>query len=139
MTANGIFDSIFPLLERTLDVSARNQKLTTSNLANLDTPRFKAFKMVVDEALAGDARSAAPLTMVRTQATHLAGIGEGEGPSRAPERIQSDPASLRGDGNTVDLDREMTNLAANTLRYNAGVRMLSARFKLLKDVIIGGK
>ncbi len=139
MTSKTLFDSTFPLLERTLNVCARNQKLTTSNLANLDTPNFKAFKMMVEEAVANDSQGAAPMAMVRTQAAHLAGSTGGSDPGRPPERIASDPGSLRGDGNTVDLDREMTNLAANTLRYNAGVRMLSARFKHLLSAINEGK
>jgi flagellar basal-body rod protein FlgB len=139
VTSKTLFDSTFPLLERTLNVCARNQKLTTSNLANLDTPNFKAFKMMVDEAVANDSQGAAPVAMVRTQAAHLAGSAGGSDPGRPPERIEADPASLRGDGNTVDLDREMTNLAANTLRYNAGVRMLSSRFKHLLSAINEGK
>jgi flagellar basal-body rod protein FlgB len=139
MTSKAIFDGTFPLLERTLDVCARNQKLSTSNLANLDTPHYKAFKMVVDEALQRDSKAGAPMSMVRTQANHLAGASAGIDSVRPPERITADPTSMRGDGNTVDLDREMTNMAANTLRYNAGVRIMSSRFKHLRTAIEGGK
>ena len=46
---------------------------------------------------------------------------------------------MRGDGNTVELDTEMANLAENTLKYNTTTRIISNKFKLLKDVIKGGQ
>ena len=47
--------------------------------------------------------------------------------------------SLRGDGNTVDIDRTMGKLAENTLLYNAAAQLISKKFKGLKNVIKGGQ
>jgi flagellar basal-body rod protein FlgB len=46
--------------------------------------------------------------------------------------------SIRGDGNTVDIDRTMGKLAQNTLLYNAAAQLLSSKFKGLKNAIKGG-
>jgi flagellar basal-body rod protein FlgB len=47
--------------------------------------------------------------------------------------------SLRGDGNTVDLDRSMANLAENSLMYNTAARIIYKKFQGLKAAIQGGK
>ena len=44
----------------------------------------------------------------------------------------------KGDQNTVDLDRSMSNLAENNLLYNALAQTISKKFRMLKDVIQGG-
>jgi flagellar basal-body rod protein FlgB len=46
--------------------------------------------------------------------------------------------SLRGDGNTVDIDRTMGKLAENTLMYRTTAQLISKKFKGLKNVINGG-
>ncbi len=47
--------------------------------------------------------------------------------------------SLRADGNTVDIDRAMADLAENTLKYKTAAQLLSAKLKSLRNVIQGGK
>jgi flagellar basal-body rod protein FlgB len=46
--------------------------------------------------------------------------------------------SLRGDGNTVDIDRTMGDLSKNTLLYNAATQLISDKFKGLKNAMKGG-
>jgi flagellar basal-body rod protein FlgB len=47
--------------------------------------------------------------------------------------------SLRGDGNTVDIDKQMGNMAENTLMYKAAAQMIYRKFQGLKSAIQGGK
>jgi flagellar basal-body rod protein FlgB len=47
--------------------------------------------------------------------------------------------SLRGDGNTVDIDKQMGNMAENTLMYKAAAQMIHSKFQGLKSAIQGGK
>ena len=139
MKATMLFDKTMTTLERSLDLRAQNQKLITSNIANMDTPNFKAFKMMVGEEMQNADGNQSPLSMTRTQVGHLTSASNGSmGPGRI-ERVEEDPLSMRGDGNTVELDREMANLAENTLLYNTATRIISSKFKILKDAIKGGQ
>ena len=47
--------------------------------------------------------------------------------------------SLRADGNTVDIDRAMGELAENSLKYKTSAQLLSAKLKSLRNVIQGGR
>lgn len=138
MKMNALFDRTMASLERSLNLRAANQKLIVSNIANLDTPNFKAFKMVVDEALQDSQARQPQLTMTRTQAGHLS-MSPRSGDSVRIDRVEESPLSLRGDGNTVALDTEMANLAENTLLYNTATRIIANKFTTLKDVIKGGQ
>lgn len=139
MKANLLFDKTMGALERSLNVRSQNQKLIVSNIANLDTPNFKAFKMMVGEAMQGASEQAPRMRMTRTQVGHLATAPPGAADLERIERVEENSLGLRGDGNTVELDREMANLAENTLLYNAATRIISNKFKTLKDVIKGGQ
>jgi flagellar basal-body rod protein FlgB len=125
-------------LERSLNLRSMNQKLIVSNIANMDTPRYKAFKMMVDENMQGASNATPQLTMTRTQTGHIDLPGKPTDMGKV-ERVENSPLSLRGDGNTVELDTEMANLAENTLMYNTATRIISNKFRLLKDVIKGGQ
>lgn len=138
MNSNMLFGKTMASLERSLNLRSVNQKLIVSNIANMDTPNFKAFKMMVNEEMQGASGETHQLNMTRTQVGHLSMTPESKAMGRI-ERVENDPMALRGDGNTVELDTEMSNLAENSLLYNAATRIISNKFKLLKDVIKGGQ
>ena len=137
MKADLIFGNTLALLERSLDLRADNQKLIVSNLANLDTPNYKAFKMMVAEQMERSAINGAPMPITRTHSGHMIPRA-GHMDTAAVERVESNPRSIRGDGNTVELETEMSNLAENTLLYNTATRLVANKFNLLKSVIKGG-
>jgi flagellar basal-body rod protein FlgB len=138
MKTNFIFDKTMASLERSLNYRSMNQKLIVSNIANMDTPNYKAFKMMVDEKMQEPSNAEPQLNMTRTQVGHLDITGNATDLGRV-ERMENNSLSLRGDGNTVELDTEMANLAENTLMYNTATRIISNKFKLLRDVIKGGQ
>jgi flagellar basal-body rod protein FlgB len=138
MKTNFIFDKTMASMERSLNYRSMNQKLIVSNIANMDTPNYKAFKMMVDEKMQDSSNAEVQLSMTRTQAGHLDITGNATDLGHV-ERMENNPLSLRGDGNTVELDTEMANLAENTLMYNTATRIISNKFKLLRDVIKGGQ
>ena len=137
MKADLLFGNTMALLERSLDLRASNQKLIVSNLANLDTPNYKAFKMMVDEQTDRPHGGGTALPMTRTHGDHMAPHGVRR-ETTAVERVEFNPRSIRGDGNTVELETEMSNLAENTLLYNTATRIVANKFNLLKSVIKGG-
>lgn len=138
MKTNMLFGKTMAALERSLNLRSVNQKLIVSNIANMDTPNFKAFKMMVNEEMQGASGEAPRLNMTRTQVGHLTMTPE-SGEMGRIERVENDPLALRGDGNTVELDTEMSNLAENTLMYNTASQIIANKFKGLKDVIKGGQ
>jgi flagellar basal-body rod protein FlgB len=138
MKTNMLFGKTLASLESTLNLRSMNQKLIVSNIANMDTPNFKAFKMMMDEEMQTASAASAPLSMTRTQPGHLVTTPAAVDLERV-ERVENDPMSLRGDGNTVELDQEMTNLAENSLLYNAATRIVATKFRFLKDAIKGGQ
>ncbi len=126
-----IFDGLFDLLERNLDIRGLRQRLIASNIANEETPNYKAldirFKGELD-------RARERLQLVTTQKGHVRG-------SRRTEGVEivtvGTPSGL--DGNSVSLEREMVKLAENTVMYNATARILSLRFQMLKEAIREGR
>ena len=138
MKTDPLFGNTLAMLERSLDLRSHNQKLIVSNLANLDTPNYKAFKMMVDEQTAAhDNGAGEPVALTRTRCGHMT-PRNAHAETMPAERIDHNPLSIRGDGNTVELEREMSNLAENTLMYNTATRLVANKFNLLKSVIKGG-
>ena len=137
MPTDGIFDKTISLLERSLDLRSLNQRVLGSNIANLDTPNYKAMELVVAEEMNREKKSNSGISFVRTHFNHLPIINK----SMHNVKLKAAKApdfSLRGDGNTVDIDRTMGKLAKNTLLYNAATQLISNKFRGLKNAIKGG-
>lgn len=130
----GRLDEALGFHEQALRLRAQRQQLLATNIANADTPHYKAqdfdFAQAMKAAMAGADGDAPPLQ--RTQAGH-------QGPvSSVMPQVQLRPVvQASRDGNTVDLDIERSAFAENALRYEAGVTILSAKFKGLSSVIQG--
>ena len=137
MPMNGIFNKTISLLERSLDLRSLNQRVLASNLANADTPNYKAVELKVAEEMIRKDESNTGLVLVRTHINHLP-IKNGPVDTIKLKTAKAPDFSLRGDGNTVDIDRTMGNLAKNTLLYKAAIQLISKQFKDLKDAINGG-
>lgn len=137
MPTNGIFNKTFSLLERSLDLRSLNQRVLASNIANMDTPNYKAFELLVAEEMNRYTESDAKVPFVRTHANHLAGRTESSNQVRF-KTAKAPDFSLRGDGNTVDIERTMGDLAENTLLYNTAIQLINKKFSLLKNAINGG-
>jgi flagellar basal-body rod protein FlgB len=134
---DGIFNKTISLLERSLNLRSLNQRVLASNIANMDTPHYKAFEINLAEEMARNQRPGADIPFVRTHVNHLPGAPQSAGSIQLKTAKPPD-FSLRGDGNTVDIDRTMGKLAENTLLYNAATQLISKKFKFLKSVIKGG-
>jgi flagellar basal-body rod protein FlgB len=111
-------DSSIKTLETMLDVSAYRQRILTSNIANADTPGYRAkdidFQGELDRALAAGGK--------------VGSITIHEPMTTLPNR----------DGNTVNIDVEMAKIAENSLTYNAATQLLTMKLRMLKSIINGG-
>ena len=124
-----------PVLERGIDLAVTRHKLISSNIANEETPGYKARDIDFQKELLKKI-DASSITMAKTNSAHLqAGTGGLNG-----VEIMTDKGPGEGaDGNTVSLEREMVKMAENKLMHDAAMTILSKKFEGLKGAIIGGR
>ena len=105
-------------IARYLDLATSQIKLTAANMANIDTPGYRAVGMDF-EAEMRDA---------------MGGVDQGQAP--LPVRVrQVDGLIARPDGNDVSMDREGLNLAEAQLKFRIGVSLLREQNQLVSDAI----
>ncbi len=138
MSTEGIFSGVVETARKALALRSRRHSLIVSNLANADTPGYKAFDIEVEKALQEVSGTKKDI-LLRTDPRHLAAAESGGRGILAHQVLIDEQVTLRGDGNTVDMEREMSNLAANSLMYKATAQLLGKKLQLLKSVIQGGK
>jgi len=129
----GFFDHGFSRLEATLQSRERMQAVHSSNIANADTPNYRADGRTFDDYL--NARlngSAMPL------ATSQAGHMQLESVSRHEPEWRSGGDVQRADGNTVDLQKEMARMSENQLMHELSLRMIRGRINILTNAIKEG-
>ncbi|WP_019119112.1 flagellar basal body rod protein FlgB [Brevibacillus massiliensis] len=128
------------LLARALDVGMLRQRTIANNIANMDTPQFKSkqvvFEDLLHQELSGEGESG--LAAYRTDPRHIA-FGSGQaGAVPYPQIVSNPDALVQNNGNDVDVEYEMNQLAKNTIWYNGLVQMTNGYFTKLKTVIDGG-
>lgn len=139
MKFDAIFDKTVDLAQRALDLRSQRHEVLLSNIANADTPGYKAFDLMVEEALSRQAPKGEQLQMQRTEGGHLP-TGGTRSYDIQPQQVQlNGQVTLRGDGNTVDMDREMSSLSSNQLQYRLSTQILSKKFTSLHNIIKGGR
>ena len=137
MPTIGLFHDTISLLERSLDLRSLQHRVLASNIANMDTPNYKAVELAVAEEMNRNQDHDSGIRLVRTQTGHLP-IKRNPTDSVKLKTAKPPEFSLRGDGNTVDLDRTMGQMAENTLLYKSAAQIISQKFNGLKKAISGG-
>jgi flagellar basal-body rod protein FlgB len=142
---SGMFDNAAGRAVRTaLGGLQLRQEAIGNNIANVDTPNYKAREVRFEEAL--QAELAAPR---EPQLLRLGLVTTDDGHILVPPRVrtfQTNPmmttsldGTLRHDGNTVDVDREMSKLAETQIVYNALAQVQTRRFASLRTAITEGR
>ncbi|PKR78614.1 flagellar basal body rod protein FlgB [Halalkalibacillus sediminis] len=118
-------------LQRALDYSSLKNQTIAHNIANVDTPGYKAKDVKFDQFLN---EASSRLEANRTHAKHL--------PFDQMEQSFSVKArqnvTYNHNGNSVDLDKEMSELAKNQLYYEAVTERINGKFNTIKTVLGGG-
>ncbi|AQS59827.1 flagellar basal body rod protein FlgB [Desulforamulus ferrireducens] len=129
-----IFDSpMFTILQKGLDATSLRQRVIANNVANINTPGFKKSYVSFEDQLKAVIKNEGG-TLKGTHAKH---IGTASGPL-IPEVKQVKDTTMRYDGNNVDVDEEMVNLAATTIQYDVIAQGLIDQFNIL-GIVIGGR
>jgi flagellar basal-body rod protein FlgB len=129
-----LFSNTVSTLENALNYSSAKQKVISQNIANVDTPNYKAkdvsFKAVLQDVMAQSFQAN------KSNPRHF---DFSSSASRMPGAINKQNVNYNENGNSVDLDKEMADLATNQIYYNALTERISGKFNSLQSVIRGGK
>jgi flagellar basal-body rod protein FlgB len=127
-----LFSRTFTNIERGLDYASLNQKVISQNIANVDTPNYKAksvdFKSVLHNSIH-------QLEAKKTDSRHFTFHSTGQHPAVKTKSAYQ----YNHNGNGVDLDKEMSEMASNQIYFNALSDRINGKFNSLKSVIRGGK
>ena len=107
-----IEDRMFPALENLLTLTSQRQRVLSANIANLDTPGFRAKDISFAEELGSNLETTGRIVDVNSKE--------------------------KPDGNNVDIDRELTEITKNGLQYVTLVQYLNQRIKTLRAAIVEG-
>lgn len=141
-----LFPRQIDILQRGLEAASLRQAALAHNLANVNTPGFKAqavsFEGVLQQALEQGAQPPAAMPLTVTSPRHFQ-VGR-PGPALDPARLQAtvhqdDSRSARADGNNVDLEAEMAKVAGNQVWYTALGRQVTDEFTRLRLAITEGR
>lgn len=128
-----IFDKTLIGVEKAMDLQLRRHEALSANIANVDTPQYRA----VDLTFAGELKRAfseEKQDLLRTNSKHLDLVSES-----GSHLIQDLSGATKADGNNVDLDIQMAKMNANMSKYTGAAQLLQARYRnvrmLLREVM----
>lgn len=119
------------LLKNAIEASSFRQDAINSNIANINTDNYKTNQVVFETLLT---QSVHGVTINKTQDQHL---GSSNIADIKPIVSKRTGTSVKENGNNVDLDMEMVNLAENSLYYQALISQLNGQYSRLKTIIGG--
>ncbi|MDB5799287.1 MAG: flagellar basal-body rod protein [Rhodocyclales bacterium] len=128
-------DNALSFHQTALNVRSQRQAVLASNIANADTPNYKARDMDFGSALKGamQGRAGQPLALATTASRHMAMSG-----MAMPPALQYRPETQSSvDGNTVDMDVERSAMAENTLQYEASLTFINGLLKSMQAAVTG--
>ena len=126
------FEKAFGILPASINVRTQNAEVIAGNIANADTPGYKAKGMDFKSALA-QAASRQQMGMSRTHEKHFdvrTEMNDG-----VEYRVPNQPDT--GDGNTVDSQVERNLYLENSMHYQASIQFMNSKIKGLKKAITG--
>ena len=129
------FDKGFELHAQGMQLRAQRAEVIASNIANADTPGYKAKGMDFHKAMQQASQHQQQMGMSKTNAKHFDVRSEIN--NNVSFRTPDQPDT--GDGNTVDVQVERNLYLENSMEYQAGVQFLNGKIKALKNVISGGR
>ncbi|CCJ34708.1 flagellar basal body rod protein FlgB [Caloramator australicus] len=126
----------YMMLKKSLDATSARDRVIAHNIANVNTKGYKAFRVVFEEKLNGVLKGER-LALKVTNEKHL---NDGSGIENLSYDLKKDnSSSMRLDGNNVDIDNEMANLAANAILYNALVSQANSKIAMRRFIISEGR
>lgn len=130
-----LFHSSLRANQQVLDLRQRQHAMTASNLANADTPGFRARFIDFTEVLSDVTGTSDTPRMTRTHALHL----PEQGGAASPEIVEVDPPGWSTSGNSVFPEQEHARMRSNALLYDGLTRGVSRQLAILKFAAADGR
>lgn len=132
-------DKTISILTKSMDAAALKQRVVSDNIANINTPGFNRqyvdFDLELKEAVNRQLGNAG-----RLHRTHEKHLPLSLDVNKINPNVKTDNSrSMREDGNNVDLDMELAELAENTIRYNTLTETAIKKYTSIKSAIRGGR
>jgi len=118
--------------ERALSLRAHRQELIASNIANADTPNYKAVDIDIQKALQQSPSAGMGVKMVSTNPNHIQGKASHLSPA-APLKYRV-PQQPSIDGNTVDMNVEQAQFSENALMYQFTLDRVGGHYKMMNEL-----
>lgn len=129
-----LIDHTMQLLHRTLDLRQAKHRVIISNIANEETPGYRATDFNFLDSLQAAQKGQGPVTLAVTQGRHIGPHGEGF--QRVLGKLSDVPADdLPLDANSVNIELEMAKLSDNASKYNGAATIMGIRFRQLMGAI----
>jgi len=130
-------EEAFKFYQTSIQLRGQRQEVLAANIANADTPGYKArdfeFATALREAVGGGGTPRLPDTrLALTSNRHMPAAAASAAPAALLYRQPLQPSL---DGNTVDMDVERVNFADNTARYQASLTLVSSRIKTMLNAL----
>lgn len=130
----GIFErSKINALSAAVHTTSVKNTVIAENIVNMDTPGYKSRDLKFADVMGEVMGTGKKLPLARTNEKHIPPAQRDIDPSELV--YQQNNPSVRNDGNDVNIDYEMSQMAENTIRYNMFTDMLAGKFSKLKSVI----
>lgn len=129
---SNLFDKTTDALATSLAMRQIRHNVTSANIANAETPNYHAKKVDFEDALARaldlDGNSA-------LSTSHGAHFGVGGKPTVEAGIYENPDVAMNNDGNTVDMEKEMSALAENSILYKSALQLINKKMAAMKYAI----
>ena len=133
---NNMFRSV-DILQRGLEAAWTRNTVIRNNIANVETPGFKASDVEFESLMAQSLRGTG-FTGTRTHVKHIP-IGSARPESVTARIIPRSDTTMRMDGNNVDIEAENVKLAQNSIYYNTLLEKINSDLRRLRTAIQEGR
>lgn len=127
-------DKTLKALAASLNFRQMRQEVISSNIANADTPGYKAKRVDFEAALARALDVDGEMKMKTGDDEHF-DVGSGGFDNLEPDIYEDSNGVVSEDGNTVDREQELAKMAENRILYDAAVQLLNKKIGLMKYTI----
>ena len=132
-----IFDTTFNAAEKAMDLYYRRHAILAGNVANSETPGYRAreldFGGEIEKVLKQNAPQGSE-DLKKTNPLHMDVDGE-----RGAKVVYDNSMTVGADGNNVDIDTQMNELSQNGINYNQAARVLTMKLRLIRNIAMGGR
>lgn len=132
-----LFDKTTSALQTTIGMRHLKNTVTSANIANAETPGYHAKKIDFEDALARALDLDGLRGLSANHEDHIA-VG-GKSASIKPDIYENPEGAINNDGNTVDLEKEMSALAENAIMYRAAVQLINKKLAAMKYAAQDGR